>query len=209
MGLFLTVLACKTHSRDKVIRSVIEVMLERKYEIKEKKKVYEITGKENQFEISNSKNDWIQIFSPMIPDDKLVSELSKKLNVPVFQFHIHDGSFWMYQLFVSGNLMDRFNPIPQYWKKLTQRERETWGGNASLISSLFKIEKSKIQPYLVEWDSIRNKEIKIFQKDEFSLMNEWGMIDFQNKLGIIYPEFDKPQTLDLIRLSFKKKYKNA
>ena len=41
--------------------------------------------------------------------------ISKELQVPVFSFHIHDGDLWMYVLYNNGNVVDQFNPVPDYW----------------------------------------------------------------------------------------------
>ncbi len=205
MGLFLTMLACKFDSRDKISDSIMKLMKKRGFLLDSKEKVKEIFGKQNQFEISNSKNGWIQIFCPEIMDDEFASSLSKELDSPVFQFHIHDGTFWMYKLFISGELKDQYNPIPDYWEIfISEKEKKKWKGNPSLISSIFNIAKYKIEPYFVEWKDINEKNKKAFPNDEFPIVNEWSMIDFQKKLRIIYPEFDKPNTLDLIKLKFKR-----
>ncbi len=205
MGLFLTMLACKFNSRKKITDSIIKIMKKRGFILELKEKAKEIYGKPDQFEISNAKDNWIQIFCPEKPDSGFTSSLSIELNSYIFQFHIHDGAFWMYQLFFSGKLLDSYNPIPEYWKIfMSEKEKKMWRGNPSLLSSLFEVPKQKIEPYLIEWDKRRNKNEVAFPEDEFPIINEWSMVDFQKKLGIIYPEFDKPNTLDLLRLKFKK-----
>lgn len=206
MGLFLTMLTCKISSRDTVSDALVNIMEERRLTLEYITKANEITGKENQYEITNQKNGWVQVFCPETPDDKLASSLSKKLNTPVFQFHIHNGEFWMYQLFVSGELKDKHNPIPDYWKKISEKERETWNGKASTLTSIFGISGFKIEPYLILWGKDKgDNNSKAFPDDEFPVMSEWSMVDFQKKFGIIYPDFEKPETLDLLRLNFRPK----
>lgn len=148
-----------------------------------------------------------------IPDDSVPKELSKKLNVPVFQFHIHDGDFWIYQLFVSGELKDKHNPIPDYYEKLSEQEKKKWKGNPKVLSKILNVEVSKIEPYLIFWNENKSKSRrKAFSEDQSPIANEWAMIDFQKKFGIVYPDFEKPETLDMIRLTFKstkfKKFKD-
>lgn len=209
MGLFLTMMACRTSLRNDVINALSSIMKERGLLLKSKSKVDITTGKNYQYEITNEKNGWIQIFCPQVPDDSLANMLSKDLNVPVYQFHIHDGSFWIYKLFVSGKLIDKYNPIPDYWKKINRKESESWRGNSAILASIFKIEESKIKPYLIFWNNEKNKNKKAFPTDEFPLLSEWSMVDFQKKLGIEYPDFDRLQTLNLVRLTFKTKKKEV
>lgn len=41
--------------------------------------------------------------------------LSRTLGTPVISLHVHDEDLWMYTLFVDGEGVDHFNPIPDYW----------------------------------------------------------------------------------------------
>ncbi len=198
-------MTCRISSRDKACDALMDVMKERGLVLKTKEKVNEITGNENQFEVSAPKNGWVLVFCPETSDDKIASSLSKILNAPVFQFHIHAGTFWMYQLFVSGKLKDRHNPLPDYWKKLSEKEKKTWKGNSSVLASIFGIQKSKVEPYLEFWNENKADDHKAFSDDAFPIMSEWSMVDFQRKLGIRYPDFENPGSLDLIRLTLKKK----
>ena len=47
--------------------------------------------------------------------DKSSAFISKELNTTVFSFHIHDADLWMYVLYFNGEIVDQFNPIPDYW----------------------------------------------------------------------------------------------
>ena len=204
MGLFLTMLACKSKARDKVIKNIIKIMKDRKLKLYSKTKVNSITGEENEYNITSSKNNWIQVFCPKTPDDDLAITLSKKLNSPIFQFHIHDGQFWMYQLFVNGNLIDRHKPISDYWSKISNNDRKSWKGNANKIGSIFNLNPNILSPYLVQDEEWNTSNKRAFTEDEFPVKSEWSMVDFQRKLGIIYPEFERPNTLNIVRLTFKR-----
>jgi len=205
MGLFLTMMACKGPSRDKVIEAIKNILSQRGLYFDSQTKVDGITGKNNLFEITNETNGWIQVFGPEVPDDKLTQSLSEKLNVPVFQFHIHDGDLWMYELFVSGKLVDRYNPTPDYWSQVSDEERNSWKGNSKVLSSVLNIQESSVKPYLIPWTQEMlnsTSQPKAFPEDEFNITSEWAMVDFQKKLGIEYPPLGKPEKVDLVRLTF-------
>lgn len=46
--------------------------------------------------------------------DSATQDLSQRLRQPAFSFHIHDGDLWMYTLYENGDLIDQFNPVPDY-----------------------------------------------------------------------------------------------
>lgn len=202
MGLFLTMFACKTNSREKVIDSLIDIMKTNGLVLQSREVVNEITGKDNQFEVTDAQNGWVQVFCPETTHSEIAYSLSKKMGIHLFEFHIHEGVFWMYQLFSSGTLKDKFNPVPDYWVKLSKREEKEWAGNSNIISKLFGASKMRIKPYLQFWRNV-DKSIKAFPEDRFPVAREWGMLDFQEKLGIKYPEFDKPENIKLTRVVFK------
>ena len=206
MGLFLTMLTCKALSREKVIEGLTSIMNYKGFTLKLKEKVNSIDGKDGHFDVTDVKNGWVQIFCPETPDDKLPQLLSKNLAAPVFEFHIHGGDFWMYQLFVSGELKDRHNPIPDYWSQIGEEEYNSWKGNSDILSHILHTPKSKIEPYIIFWNKTNIKDNhKAFTSDRFSVKDEWAMVDFQEKFGIEYPNFEKPETVDLVRLYFEKK----
>jgi hypothetical protein len=68
--------------------------------------------------------------------DKSSEFISRDLKAPVFSFHIHDGDLWMYVLFVNGETIDQFNPIPDYWEEnISEEEIRSWRGNAATIAN--------------------------------------------------------------------------
>ena len=112
--------------------------------------------------------------------------ISKELKAPVFTFHIHDSDLWLYLFFVNGKLVDKFNPIPDYWDdELEDEEIKSWQGNAETISKYLNIEKSKIEKYLVTWD-LDEDEIKAYPTDQY-VNEDLQLLDFMKKLKLPYP----------------------
>ena len=207
MGLFLSMMACKTSNQKKVIDSLIECMSEKNIILKSKNETNHITGEENEFQVISIQKGWILVFMSDVPDEELAKNLSKKLNTPVFLFHIHNGDFWTYSLFITGELKDKHNPIPDYWKKINKKERQEWKGNPEILAEIFNIPKESIEKYLIFWDDIEDEDKKAYSKDNYPIKNEWSMIDFQRKFGIEYPDFENQSSIKLINLVFGKKDK--
>ena len=110
------------------------------------------------------------IFNPYayLEWDKSSEFISEDLSAPVFSFHIHDGDLWMYVLFVNGEQVDRFNPLPDYWDDNTSKEEmESWKGSAQTVSKyISNIKPADIEKYLVRWDLDAENE-KAYPEDEF------------------------------------------
>ena len=114
--------------------------------------------------------------------------ISKDLNAAVFSFHIHDGDLWMYILYHNGQVVDQFNPIPDYWgEDLGEDEIESWKGNAAAIAKYAPyINIKDIENYLVRWDLDEDENTKAYPTDE-SGKEEWQLVDFMTKLKLPYP----------------------
>jgi hypothetical protein len=114
--------------------------------------------------------------------------ISKGLNATVFSFHIHDGDLWMYVLYHNGQLVDQFNPIPDYWDdNFSEVEIASWKGNAQTIANhIAYIKVGDIDKYLVRWDLEEEGTSKAYPTDEF-VKEEWQLVDFMNKLKLPYP----------------------
>ncbi len=119
--------------------------------------------------------------------DKSSAFISKELNAPVFSFHIHDGDLWMYVLYFNGEIVDQFNPIPDYWDdEISDKEIESWKGSAEIIKKYIpKVDAESIRKYLVRWD-LNNEGEKAYDNDQFT-NEDWQFIDFMNKIGLPYP----------------------
>lgn len=114
--------------------------------------------------------------------------LSRRLAAPVFSFHIHDGDLWMYVLYYKGEVVDRFNPIPDYWDEdLSDQEVASWQGNAATVSDYVPaIQASAIENYLVRWDLDALRPLKAYPTDDCE-QEEWQLLDFMNRLQLPYP----------------------
>jgi hypothetical protein len=118
--------------------------------------------------------------------DEVSAKLSADLERPSFSFHIHDGDLWMFILFVDGNEAVRFNPIPDYWKKLGAEERSTWLPSANEIARHVPgAHADEIAPYLVEWP-VDGLAGKAHADDEFAFI-DWQVTDFMRRIGFHYP----------------------
>ena len=140
--------------------------------------------------IIDEQNGNVSIFYPngYLEWDDSSAFISKELNATVFSFHIHDGDFWMYVLYQNGQIVDQFNPVPDYWDdNISDEEIASWKGNADIIVQLIKgIKKSDIDKYLVKWDLENEEAEKAYTTDEFG-QEDWQLTDFMNKLNLPYP----------------------
>jgi hypothetical protein len=114
--------------------------------------------------------------------------ISNDLKASVFSFHIHDGDLWMYTLYHNGELIDQFNPIPDYWdENISQDDINILKGSASKVAKLVPgITPADIEKYLVHWDLEDEGRQKAYEDDEF-YNEEWQLLDFMRKLGLPYP----------------------
>ena len=120
--------------------------------------------------------------------DETSAYLSKALGTPVFFFHIHDSDLWMYELFVNGEIVDQFNPIPHYWDDhMSEEERQSWKGDVNMIAEHIPgVEITAIANYLVCWNVELRNPPKAYIDDEFVIGDEWQLTDFMRKLGFAY-----------------------
>lgn len=135
-------------------------------------------------------NNNTTIFNPyaFLEWDKSSEFISKDLNAPVFSFHIHDGDFWMYVLFVNGEIVDQFNPVPDYWdENISEEELDLWKGNASVIHQYINsVQPVDVEKYLVRWNYESDEIEKAYSDDEFE-QEDWQLIDFMRKIGLPFP----------------------
>jgi hypothetical protein len=77
---------------------------------------------------NDEENGNVSVFYPngFVEWDESSAYISKELKTTVFSFHIHDGDFWMYILYNNGQIIDQFNPIPDYWdENISDEEMES------------------------------------------------------------------------------------
>lgn len=119
-----------------------------------------------------------------------ISRLSKATGAPTFGLHIHDDDLWMYCLYSSGDLVDQFNPIPDYWKDIPVDEKNEWKGNPDVIVQHWSgLKKEEIEKYLIFHDTPGvDSSSKAYPTDEFEPWDAWQVSDFLSKLGTPYPD---------------------
>ena len=119
--------------------------------------------------------------------DKSSEFISKELKAPVFSCHIHDGDLWMYVFYYDGQIVDQFNPIPDYWdENISEEEVESWKGNASIIAKYISgLNQKDIENYLVRWDLDAEDNSKAYPNHEFE-NEDWQLSDFMKKVGLPY-----------------------
>jgi hypothetical protein len=121
--------------------------------------------------------------------------LSQQLGKPVFSFHIHDGDLWMYSLYQKGDVVDQFNPVPDYWQELEEGERRSWQGNAAEVAKRVPgLAPERVSKYLVQWgDEVfqSGERKKAYPSDRFYYGDDWQLVDFMDKLGLDFPVDDR------------------
>lgn len=152
------------------------------------------------FCVLNEKNGNVTVFYPSGFNEfgDVSKYISEKLNCPVFFFHIHDGDLWLYFLYNKGNLVDQFNPIPDYWDdNLSETEIDEQKGNPQIVTELVpNVKKENIANYYVRWD-LEAEPFKAYPKDEFT-NEDWQVVDFMNKIGLEYPISDNGTALGTV-----------
>jgi hypothetical protein len=160
------------------------------------------TGEENESNLvteSDQGNVTVLYQDEWIDWDDASQQLSETLQKPVFSLHIHDGDLWMYILYANGQEVDRFNPIPDYWKELSEADRTSWSGNAAVVSRYWpNVSQEQIANYLVRWNVDNEDEIgtKASPEDEFGAGEDWQIVDFMAKVGLAYPEPGQGQMVE-------------
>ncbi|MBU6411830.1 MAG: hypothetical protein KGS45_00005 [Planctomycetes bacterium] len=123
--------------------------------------------------------------------DEIAAHLSQSLKKAVFSCHIHDSDFWMFLLFVNGEEMLKFNPIPNYFEELNSDERATWLPSAEQVARYVPgVRAERLAPYLVEWpdDELEGKA----HPEDSSGFRDWQVTDFQRELGFRFCEPGDP-----------------
>lgn len=114
--------------------------------------------------------------------------ISNDLKSPVFSLHIHDGDFWIYLLYVDGQVVDQFNPIPDYWDdNISLEDKEICKGNAEIVAKYVPgLNPDDIDKYLTTWQLDDEERVKAYPSDEY-VQEDWQLLDFMRKLGLPYP----------------------
>jgi len=122
--------------------------------------------------------------------------LSIRLGKPVFSFHIHDGDLWMFQLYVAGRAVTAFNTIPDYWGDLPEGEAAFMRGDAAVLARhVPHLAAGDVERYFVPRKLDEDEPGKAYPDDEFSMGEDWQLVDFMRKLGFVYPLDEKGEPL--------------
>lgn len=122
--------------------------------------------------------------------DAASAALSLDLNRPVFSLHIHDSDLWTYVLFVDGEPIDQFNPLPEYWGELSEEEFVAWRGSAAIVAKHVPgLAAEDITRYFADWNPIldHDKREKAYPDDEFCYGDDWQLCDFMRRVGLTFP----------------------
>jgi hypothetical protein len=188
MGEFIAMSGVKGCTRTDVVRSLEEFALSKGGLMEQ------ASSKGEPFDhlvISGDENGPVTALYPddFLGWDEASSFLSVSLGAPVLSLHIHDGDLWMYVLFVNGDEVDHFNPIPDYWsEEPSPEERSLWMGDAGVVAEVWKgVDAPSIEKYLVTWDLDEDESGKAYESDRFPFNDCWQLADFMQKLGLSYP----------------------
>lgn len=137
--------------------------------------------------------------------------ISKALNCVVFSCHIHDGDLWMYVLYSNGQVIDQYNPMPDYWDdSISDEERDSWKGSAAVVAGVAPwLQQNDVARYLVPWnhdDDGHNQ--KAYPNDQYP-KEDWQLLDFMRKLKLPYPPDDDRAPVDKYDLRTKQLARNV
>lgn len=114
---------------------------------------------------------------------EITREISLRLECPAFHIQVYDGDFWMYEFYVNGLTLDRFNTKPGYFAKISEKEKQEWRGNPEMLASYWpNLKVSDIDRYLVHSSEVYSKD-KAYETDKHGYGDFWQMTDFMAKLG--------------------------
>lgn len=116
--------------------------------------------------------------------DSLAKAVSRESGKAVLLLYIYDGDYWGYWLYDKGELLDEFNPMPDYFEDLPEEKLQKVRGDADIIADCFQVGKASVEKYLVRW-SEETMDEKAYEDDEFGY-EDWQMADFMRKLGYPY-----------------------
>jgi len=120
--------------------------------------------------------------------DALAKAVSGEAGKVCLLLYIYDGDYWGYELYDKGEILDRFNPMPDYFEEVSDEKILKSKGDAQIIARYFHVEKASVERYLVRWSEEMLDE-KAYADDEFGY-EDWQMADFMRKLGYPY-DFDE------------------
>lgn len=119
----------------------------------------------------------------------LAQALSAQLNRLVLLLYMYDDDFWGYFCCENGELLDEFNPMPDYFEEVSEAERQRVSGDSALLADRFHVPQTDIAGYLIPWDASiwdGSEDRKVHETDACSAGDCWQMADFMARLGYPY-----------------------
>ncbi len=119
----------------------------------------------------------------------LAQALSAQLKGLALFLFIYDDDFWGYYCCENGELLDEFNPMPDYFEEVSEAERQRVSGSSALLAERFHVPEADLAGYLVPWDAgvlLGPERRKAYETDTYGIGDCWQMADFMDKLGYPY-----------------------
>jgi len=128
--------------------------------------------------------------------------ISAELDLLASTVSIHDGDYWRHLLIRSGQVLDRFASMPDYFTDDPEEiaaNAATWAGNATVVADAFHRHDTDVARYFVhditDADDGGDEEEEepdpglggAFDDDEFDRAEPWVFVDFWRRIGITYP----------------------
>ena len=129
--------------------------------------------------------------------------LSARVPAPVILLSYADDVVWGYNLFESGEEVDRYSSRPNYWQELTEEEYARQAGDAARVASVWPdLSADAIAGYLTDKEKVPEDQTsqKAYPDDEHEAWDGWQLTDFMKKLGLSFP-FDDEGGLAVEHLS--------
>ena len=92
-----------------------------------------------QFLLAPEINGWITVFPSGSGQDARVSrELARQLTGPVLHVLLHDSDVFDYSYYREGRLVDQFSSRPDYFHKVSSKQRQSLMGRPELLRDLLR-----------------------------------------------------------------------
>jgi hypothetical protein len=105
-----------------------------------------------------------------------------------------EDDYWQYCLYVNGDIIDSFNPIPSLYKELTEVEGVPSVGDPSILCQHWPdIATDELVNYYILWDAesnwndSRDPLQKAYPHNIYPRGNAWQVADFMKQLGLPFP----------------------
>lgn len=193
MGTFISMSGIIGKSQDEVLQSLNSYFRSKYKTLEETSLVKEIY---DLFILNEDKNNTVIIYPVTFYQfEEIAVYLSEKFQVPIFNFYIYDGDLWIYEMYCSGKIIDKFNPMSYRWED--ENKIQSYKGKPEIVCSYLEgIELNDINEYYKIWtEDLINNNVKAYPDDEFSYGMTWQVVDFMQKLNLKYPITDEEETI--------------